>query len=210
MKLTFSTLRGANVNRLPTFRNKLGALAHKKRDGSDWNPAQWFQALLGELGEFATVRIQFERGELTVEEFKQQARKELADVQIYLDLLAFRSLDKVSGHSDLSQQLLELVAHLGEYANARKKYERGDYPWAKFILERETHLSQAMAMLKNLRQAEDTPSTKVTKAHPAGVDLGEATVSKFNEVSDRVGSPVFIANGEWYVADSVQAGTDKP
>jgi NTP pyrophosphatase (non-canonical NTP hydrolase) len=75
---------------LPQFKNRHGGLAHKVADGSDWSPAQWLQALVGELGEYANVRKKFERGDFNAVEFKREARKELADVQIYLDLLAYQ------------------------------------------------------------------------------------------------------------------------
>jgi NTP pyrophosphatase (non-canonical NTP hydrolase) len=114
--LTFRKLRNANVRRLPLFTNKHGKPAHSKVDGSDWSPAQWLQAVTGELGEYANLRKKFERGDITEEEFKTEARKELADVQIYLDILAFQ----------------------------------------------------------------------------LGIDLGEATVDKFNEVSDRIHCPIKI------------------
>lgn len=91
--LTFRTLRLANIARLPTFKNSKGELAHPNWDGSDWSPAQWLQALVGELGEYANERKKFERGDLTFEEFKVKAEKELADVQTYLDILARRCLD---------------------------------------------------------------------------------------------------------------------
>lgn len=131
--LTFNTLRGANQARLPQFKNKHGERAHSMPDGSDWTPAQWLQALTGELGEYANVRKKYERGDLTFEEFRCEAAKELADVQTYLDILAMRCLD-----SDGS-------------------------------------------------------------AHPTGIDLGRATVEKFNEVSARVGSAVYIgSDGDWH------------
>jgi hypothetical protein len=124
MGLSFNTLREANSRRLPQFKNKHGAPAHTKADGSDWTPAQWLQAVVGELGEFANIRKKFERGDLSFEEYKLAASKELADVQTYLDLLAMRCLDQ------------------GE------------------------------------------------RIHPEGIDLGQATVEKFNEVSERVGCDV--------------------
>lgn len=124
--LKFATLRKANTLRLPTFKNKHGKLAHSKKDGSDWSPAQWLQAVVGELGEYANKRKKFERGDLSFDEYATEAAKELADVQTYLDILAMRCLDK---------------------------------PGAP---------------------------------HPTGVDLGKATVEKFNEVSRRVGSTVWI------------------
>lgn len=127
--LTFDVLREANIARLPTFKNRHGEPAHSKADGSDWTPSDWFEATLGELGELANLHKKFRRGDITAEEFKVHAEKELADVQIYLDILALRILD-VPG-----------------------------------------------------------------SPHPTGVDLGLATINKFNEVSRRVKSPVWIVKG---------------
>ena len=115
--LTFEQLREANLLRLPHFKNAKGGFAHSKADGSDWIPAQWFQAMVGELGEYANLRKKFERGDINLPTFQHEAADELADVMIYLDLLAFQ----------------------------------------------------------------------------LGIDLGTATVSKFNRVSERVGSPVMIS-----------------
>ncbi len=88
--LTFDTLRKANIQRLPEFKNSKGLPAHSKSDGSDWSPAQWLQAVIGELGEYANVMKKVERGDLTFEEAKPLIEKELADVMTYLDILAFR------------------------------------------------------------------------------------------------------------------------
>lgn len=88
MTLSFTALRVANTQRLPLFKNKHGQLAHSKPDGSDWSPAQWLQAVTGELGEYANLRKKFERGDVDAETFKIEAGKELADVTIYLDILA--------------------------------------------------------------------------------------------------------------------------
>lgn len=131
--LTFNALRGANQARLPEFKDKHGRLAHAKPDGSDWSPAQWLQAVLGELGEYANVRKKYERGDLTLEEFELLVAKELADVQTYLDILAQRCLDGRDG----------------------------------------------------------TP-------HSTGVDLGRATMEKFNEVSERVQSSVRLEADDWH------------
>lgn len=122
--LTFNTLRDANIRRLPTFRNSKGELAHTKSDGSDWTPAQWLQAVIGELGEYANLRKKFERGDISEEEFKLLGGKELADVVTYLDILAGQ----------------------------------------------------------------------------IGVNLGRATLDKFNEVSERVKSPISIRDdgSDWY------------
>lgn len=86
--LSFNTLRGANMARLPQFKNRKGETAHSIPDGSDWSPAQWCQAVLGELGEYANIRKKYERGDIDESEFKEEAAKELADVVAYLDILA--------------------------------------------------------------------------------------------------------------------------
>ena len=132
--LTFNALRGANTARLPQFKNSKGEQAHSKPDGSDWTPAQWLQAVMGELGEYANKRKKFERGDITFAEFRVEAEKELADVQTYLDILAMRCLDTVGN------------------------------------------------------------------AHPDGVNLGQATIDKFNEISIRVGSDVRLAADDWHRA----------
>ena len=124
--LTFNTLREANLKRLPLFKNKHGELAHSKPDGSDWSPAQWLQAVVGELGEYANVRKKFDRGDLTQAEFQKMAAEELADVQTYLDILAFQ----------------------------------------------------------------------------LGIDLGQATMDKWNAVSDRVGVPIHIDADDWHYIGS--------
>lgn len=125
--LTFNNLRAANIARIPLFRDKYGRLSHSEPDGSDWSPAQWLQALVGELGEYANIRKKFERGDLTFGGYYVQADKELADVQTYLDILAMRCLD-VPGNP-----------------------------------------------------------------HPTGINLGHATIGKFNVVSKRVGASVYLS-----------------
>lgn len=88
--LTFNALRRANIARLPLFKNKYGEPAHSKADGSDWSDAQWLEAIVGEIGEYANEHKKFMRGDLTHEEFMERAASELADVVTYLDILAFR------------------------------------------------------------------------------------------------------------------------
>lgn len=120
--LTFRTLRDGNMARLPQFKNKHGELAHSKPDGSDWSPAQWLQAVVGELGEYANLRKKHERGDVDAATFKREAADELADVVTYLDILAAQ----------------------------------------------------------------------------LGIDLGNAVMSKFNRISERVGSTVRIDAEDWH------------
>lgn len=113
--LTFNDLRLANTTRIPLFKDAQGRVVHN-HDGSDWSLSDWFMATAGELGELGNILKKVKRGDYTEAEAKVAVAKELADVQIYLDILAFR----------------------------------------------------------------------------CGVDLGEATIDKFNEVSDRVGCDIKI------------------
>lgn len=85
--LTFNVLNNANEKRIPLFKNKKGELVHNE-NGTDWTPSQWLQAIVGELGEYANLRKKFERGDINQKEFYDEACKELADVQIYLSILA--------------------------------------------------------------------------------------------------------------------------
>jgi NTP pyrophosphatase (non-canonical NTP hydrolase) len=88
--LSLSALRRANVRRLPLFRNAKGEIAHLQADGSDWKLSAWSNAVLGELGELANMVKKIERGDFTLEEQRVDVGKEIADVLIYLDILAFR------------------------------------------------------------------------------------------------------------------------
>ena len=120
--LTFNTLRGANMARLPQFKNRKGEPAHSEADGSDWKLSAWCNAVTGELGELANLIKKIERGDMTLDEARPDVADELADVVTYLDILAFR----------------------------------------------------------------------------CGVDLGSATMDKFNRVSDRVGSDVLVDPEGWH------------
>lgn len=152
--LSFDTLRAANKARLPQFKNKHGQFAHSRPDGSDWSPGDWVVAVVGELGEFANNLKKYRRGDLSLEEFKPLAKKEFADIQIYLDLLALRCLDRVEEESFMVSDMHSQVAY--------------------------TH-----------------------EAHPTGIDIAEAVYEKFNEVSKRVGSTVFLSgDDEWFHLNS--------
>jgi NTP pyrophosphatase (non-canonical NTP hydrolase) len=89
--LTFAALREANIARLPQFKNRKGEPAHSEPDGSDWALSAWSNAVLGELGEAANLIKKIERGDMTLDEARGELAKEFADVQTYLDILAFRA-----------------------------------------------------------------------------------------------------------------------
>lgn len=86
--LTFNTLRGGNIARLPEFRNNKGDVAHAKADGSDWSLNDWMTTCVGELGESANILKKVRRGDLTLEEARPKLKMEFADVVIYLDIMA--------------------------------------------------------------------------------------------------------------------------
>lgn len=88
--LTFNDLHAANLHRLPQFRNGRGELSHSEPDGSDWSVSEWLEAVTGELGEFANLHKKVRRGDLTMDEARADLGRELADVVIYLDILAGR------------------------------------------------------------------------------------------------------------------------
>lgn len=73
------------------------------------------------------------------------------------------------------------LGELGEAANLIKKIERGDLS----IDEARPALAKEFA---------DVAIYLDLLAFRAGIDLGEAVISKFNEVSDRVGSQVRLAH----------------
>ena len=121
--LSFKTLREANKRRLPQFKDAQGRTAHAMPDGSDWSPAEWCGAVLGELGELANLEKKIKRGDFDMDDPAVHA--------------------KVQG--DVAREFADIVTYLDIYAMQR------------------------------------------------GVDLGEATRVKFNEVSRRVKANVFIA-----------------
>lgn len=89
--LTFNALRAANIARIPLFRDANGQLCHN-HDGSDWSASDWMMALVGELGELANFLKKVKRGDYSEHDagVREHIAKECADVQIYLDILAFR------------------------------------------------------------------------------------------------------------------------
>ncbi len=74
----------------------------------------------------------------------------------------------------LSQWSNAVLGELGEAANLVKKYERGDFGMTELRPKLAKELADVATYLDIL-------------AHRAGIDLGEATRLKWNEVSERVG-----------------------
>lgn len=200
-QLKFSELRAANLARLPLFKNNRGEPAHSRPNGSDWSPAMWFVALLGEIGEYAQVRVEFEEGRLPIDRYQDSVAKELADVQTYLDLNAERCNDLVmpgmrgEGRHSAAQQIMTFMAVFGLYCEARKKFVRGDDGRESFNQRCTLLLGQAFRELQELMDIEVAEMSGEVNADRVlattrGVDLGVATRDKFNAVSDRVGCSV--------------------
>lgn len=106
-KLSFNILRDANLRRLPLFKNKNNEAAHITNDGSDWSLSQWVNATVGEVGELAEMVLlataikslgkignwakKIDRKDFNLDAVRDEIANELADVQGYLDLLAYRA-----------------------------------------------------------------------------------------------------------------------
>lgn len=82
---SFEVMRVANLRRLPEFGH--GDI----HDG--WNPAEWGNALAGETGELCNVLKKMIRGmpnDPLPDDLWFMAKEEIADVALYLDLVAAR------------------------------------------------------------------------------------------------------------------------
>lgn len=79
-----------------------------------------------------------------------------------------------------AQCLQALVGEVGEYANFRKKFERGDITQDEFLHAAAKELADVQTYLDIL-------------ALVLGIDLGQATIDKFNEVSSRIGVDVWLS-----------------
>lgn len=84
--LTFANLRAANLSRCAKWHP--GGL-------SDWSLSDWFTATMGELGEAANVAKKLNRerdgiagNSQSQEELRSDLADEIADIAIYLDILA--------------------------------------------------------------------------------------------------------------------------
>jgi hypothetical protein len=190
----FPMLREANLRRLPTHRNKRNEMSHSEPDGSDWSTAQWQQAMVGELGEYANERKKYERGDHDLHEFLPLAASELADTATYLDILAYQhkvefSIAKLSvrglpalpdpKETDAAVWVRLFCSHLGSYSNYTEAYERGTMDTRQYRQGVEHHLNGMMAVLYSLFDVYE-------------LNFADEIINKFNHVSERIGSPIFI------------------
>lgn len=87
-ELKFRTLREANQARMPQFKNPHGETKHS---GGDWSLNDWMTGLTGEVGETANLLKKVRRQDFTLEQVRDELSDELADIAIYLDLLAWQA-----------------------------------------------------------------------------------------------------------------------
>lgn len=111
----------------------------------------------------------------------------------------FKNANGEAAHSEpdgsdwkLSAWCNAVCGELGEAANIIKKIERGDFT-----------LDEARETLA--REFADIVTYLDILAMRSGVNLGEATKKKFNEISLRVGSDVYIGDdGDWHRKSEIQ------
>jgi NTP pyrophosphatase (non-canonical NTP hydrolase) len=110
--------------------------------------------------------------------FDQLRQANMMRLPVFKNSKGQRAHDKPDG-SDwcLAQWSNAVLGELGEAANIIKKVERGDMT-----------LDEARPLLR--REFSDVQTYLDILAFQAGIDLGEATVEKFNEVSERVSCDV--------------------
>lgn len=92
-----------------------------------------------------------------------------------------------------SDWMTALVGEVGEAANLLKKLRRGDFTLDDGVHEHGKTITVRAWLAKELA---DSVCYLDLLANRFGIDLGEAVVAKFNEISQRVDVPVFIVPGE--------------
>lgn len=87
-----------------------------------------------------------------------------------------------------SQWMQAVMGELGELANLRKKIERGDFP-----PEKQAEVQQMLA-----DEIADVGCYLDLLALCLDIDLGAAVMHKWNEISKRVGAPLYIDAEDWH------------
>ncbi|WP_372394008.1 MazG-like family protein (plasmid) [Azospirillum sp. HJ39] len=93
----------------------------------------------------------------------------------------------------LNDWMTAVAGETGELANLLKKVRRGD-------------LSLEEARPSIAKELADVVTYLDLLAMQCGVNLGQATIDKFNEVSARVGSPIRLKADDWYYAPNAAEG----
>jgi NTP pyrophosphatase (non-canonical NTP hydrolase) len=81
------------------------------------------------------------------------------------------------------------LGELGEYANLRKKVERGDFTLDEARPALADELADVVIYLDIL-------------ASQIGVNLGDAIMSKWNRTSVKVGAPLYIDAEDWHYTET--------
>lgn len=222
--LTFATLRSRNVERCEKHFHKL----------TDWTTYDWFMALVGELGEAANLFKKLKRIETDGADAPQNAglpsRKEmmkavgheLADVQIYLDLLA-ASL-QVSLASVVTARFVprtrrsRIATFAGLRAAAVAEFARCNdaaslvWPVSQWLALLTADLGSIATSLRGMQQARTglvrlswqgaaenhiagAQSHLCMFATHVGIDLEAVVIEKFNKTSDKIGSKIKLGTG---------------
>ena len=193
----FSYLREKNVQRMKA----------QFPECEDWDELDWYGALVGEVGEYANFRKKFIRGSIGQKDFLVNAGKELADVQMYLDLLAWYlgvSLSSTNSKVNYSNEIFSAFSYHGI---APEKLKPIDY-----LCSNKSKMSCEDNTMKNFRRVSSPEEAlvsldtckllilqgdattherafKVTQyslemlAYSLEIDLSKEVVDKFNETS---------------------------
>lgn len=194
-KLSFDTLRAANMMRLPLFKNAKGEPAHTHPTGADWDLSDWMTAIAGELGETANILKKVRRGDFPLEQAQGMLADELSDVVIYADITAlqigmafsnglpdFATLREYTAQKPPTRTLNQLmtcaVAAFGICADQIANL--GSKPMGPRVREiTSNNLALGLVTIDHI-------------ASSAGIALGEAVMKKFNETSLKVGAGIYI------------------
>lgn len=194
-KLDLAVFRQANRLRIPQFKNAQGNAAHSQADGSDWSLGDWVTATLGELGEATNLLKKIRRGDYDLDYIRPELAKELADVITYLDILAMQiNVDLTCLHQQdvqLCKQdrvVLKISTNMGRASELFEQIEMNrdagetidEHDWDMFRRHVTFYFHEIVSGLQELALMVD-------------VNLGQATIDKFNEVSERVGSTIRLS-----------------
>ena len=195
--MMFSYLREKNVERMKV----------QFPECEDWDELDWYGALVGEVGEYANFRKKFIRGSIGQKDFLVNAGKELADVQMYLDLLAWYlgvSLSSTNSKVNYSNEIFSAFSYLGSAPEILKPLD--------YLCSNKLKLSCEDTTMKNFRRVSSPEEAlvsldtckllilqgagttherafKVTQyslemlAYSLEIDLSKEDVDKFNETS---------------------------
>lgn len=114
---------------------------------------------------------------LTFETLRQANEARLPEFKNKFGILTHLGVEEWT----VAEWIMAVTGELGEFANLAKKHRRGDISWKRFVEEGSKELADVQTYLDLLACRMD-------------VDLGQATVDKFNEVSQRVSSRVHISS----------------